>query len=137
MMIWGWDEEENANVQKSNGKKTRNMCGRNKEIQLENISVFERNAFGMQKSGCPSPPLFAVSNNSKDRWVTAVIIIYIYIKTTMCYQLKKGKCSNRTHKILIILVHISLVTLIVNLMKIRNSITKKYFSKRKKSLLNT
>ena len=56
---------------------------------------------------------------------------------TMCYQLKKGKCSNRTHKILIIIVHINLVTLIENLMKIRNSITKKYFSKRKKSLLNT
>ena len=44
---------------------------------------------------------------------------------TMCYQLKKGTCSNRTHKILIIIVHINLVTLIVNLMKIRNSITKR------------
>ena len=27
------------------GKKTRNMCGTNKEIQLGNISVIERNAY--------------------------------------------------------------------------------------------
>ena len=133
----GWDEEEdeNANVQKSNGEKTRNMCGTNKEIQLRNISVIERNAYGMQKSARPSPPLFAVSNNIKDRWVTAAIIINTYIITTKCYQHKKSKCSNRTHKILITIVHINLVTLIANLMKIRNSIIKKYFTKRKKSLL--
>ena len=139
MRVLGWDEEEDedANVQKSNGEKTRNMCGTNKEIQLGNMSVIERDAYGMQKSERPSPPLFAVSNNSKDRWVTAAIIINTNIITTMCYQHKKGKCSNRTHKILITIVHINLVTLIVNLMKIRNSITKKYFSKRKKSLLNT
>ena len=49
------------------GKKTRNMCGTNKEIQLVNMSVIERDAYGMQKSERPSPPLFAVSNNSKDR----------------------------------------------------------------------
>ena len=38
---------------------------------------------------------------------------------------QKDKCSNRTHKIFIIIVHINLFTLIVNLMKIRNSITKR------------
>ena len=134
MRVLGWDEEEDedANVQKSNGEKTRNMCGTNKEIQLGNISVIERNAYGMQKSARPSPPLFAVSNNSKDRWVTATIIIYTYIITTI--TTKKGKCSNRTHKILITMVHINLVTLIANLMKIKNSITKKYLRTRKKSL---
>ena len=46
------------------GKKTRNMCGRNKEIQLGNISVIERNAYGMQKSARPSPPLSTVSNKT-------------------------------------------------------------------------
>ena len=91
MRVWGWDEEEDedANVQKSNGEKTRNMCGTNKEIQLGNMSVIERDAYGMQKSERPSPPLFAVSNNSKDRWVTAAIIINTNIITTMCYQHKK------------------------------------------------
>ena len=48
-------------------RRCKNDSGRNKEIQRGNNSVFERNAFGMQKSGRPSPPLFAVSNNSKDR----------------------------------------------------------------------
>ena len=57
MRVLGWDEEEDedANVQKSNGEKTRNMCGTNKEIQLGNISVIERNAYGMQKSARLSP----------------------------------------------------------------------------------
>ena len=64
-------------------------------------------------------------SNSKDRWVTTAIIINIYIISTMCYQHKKGKCSNKTHKILIIIVHINLVTVIVNLMKMRSSITKR------------
>ena len=57
-------QDEDANVQKSNGEKTRNMCGTNKEIQLGNISVIERNAYGMQKSARPSPPLSAVSNKT-------------------------------------------------------------------------
>ena len=140
MRVLGWDEEEDANVQKSNRKKTRNMCGRKKEIQLRNISVIEKKCLWNSEECTPVSSSFysqQQDSNSKDRWVTAAIIIYIYIITTMCHQLKKGKCSNRTHKILIIIVHINLVTLIVNLMKIRNSITKKYFSKRKKSLLNT
>ena len=66
MRVLGWDEEEDedANVQKSNGEKTRNMCGTNKEIQLRNISVIESNAYGMQKSARPSPPLSAVSNKT-------------------------------------------------------------------------
>ena len=46
------------------GKKTRNMCERNKEIKLGNISVIEINAYGLQKSSRPSPPLSTVSNKT-------------------------------------------------------------------------
>ena len=99
MRVLGWDEEEDedANVQKSNGEKTRKMCGTNKEIQLGNISVIERYAYGMQKSARTSPPLSTVSN-SKDRWVTAAIIIYTYIITTMCYQHKKANVQTEHTK---------------------------------------
>ena len=41
-----------------------NLAWKSSLLQLGNISVIERNAYGMQKSARPSPPLSAVSNKT-------------------------------------------------------------------------
>ena len=129
--------------------KTKNMCGTNEKIQLGNTSVRERNAFAMQNIAiCTTvASSFCIVSNSKDRWVSAAIIIFTIIhhyhhlcnnmaSTSLPPTQKVPKVSNRTHKkVLTTIVYINLFKVTVKLMKIRNSLTGKYFSKRKKSLL--
>ena len=100
------------------------MCGTNKEIQLGNISVIERNAYGMQKSARPSPPLSAVSSKTATARTGEWQLRSSYTPISLPPCVTSSKKANVQTK-QIIIVHINLVTLIVTLMKIRNSITKR------------